>query len=82
VIPATILIDAGLKVADMLSTVATEKREDWGADQVDKGVEMLICNPELVKTGLDLIEFPSIGFCANRLQRVHPHASGQTFWVD
>lgn len=39
--------------------MATEKREDWVADQVDKGIDVLICNPELVKTGLDLLEFPS-----------------------
>jgi hypothetical protein len=42
--------------------VATEKREDWVAEQVEKGIDILICNPELVKTGLDLLEFPSIVF--------------------
>ncbi len=56
------LSEAGLKVAVLRSTVATEKREDWVADQVDKGIEVIICNPELVKTGLDLLEFPSIVF--------------------
>ncbi|WP_078045235.1 SNF2-related protein [Cellvibrio sp. PSBB023] len=57
-----ILVNAGLKVAVLKATVATEKREDWVADQVDKGIDVLICNPELVKTGLDLLEFPSIVF--------------------
>ena len=30
--------------------------------QVDRGVDCVICNPELVKTGLDLLEFPTIVF--------------------
>ncbi len=57
-----LLANAGLKVAVLKATVATEKREDWVADQVDKGIDVIICNPELVKTGLDLLEFPSIVF--------------------
>ena len=57
-----LLVNAGLKVAVLKATVATEKREDWVADQVDKGIDVIICNPELVKTGLDLLEFPSIVF--------------------
>ena len=31
-------------------------------DQVDRGIDVLLCNPELVKTGLDLLDFPSIVF--------------------
>lgn len=57
-----LLTREGLRVAVLRSTVATEKREDWVADQVEKGIDVLICNPELVKTGLDLLEFPSIVF--------------------
>ncbi|KZK27567.1 hypothetical protein A4F85_06795 [Delftia sp. GW456-R20] len=38
------------------------KREVWVADQVDRGVDVVITNPELVKTGLDLLEFPTIVF--------------------
>jgi hypothetical protein len=30
--------------------------------QVEKGIDVLICHPELVKTGLDLLAFPSIIF--------------------
>jgi hypothetical protein len=29
---------------------------------VDRGIDALICNPELVKTGLDSLEFPAIVF--------------------
>lgn len=53
---------AGLKVAILRSSVETGKREDWIADQVDRGIDVLICNPELVKTGLDLLDFPTIVF--------------------
>lgn len=31
-------------------------------DQVDRGIDVLVCNPELVKTGLDLLDFPTICF--------------------
>lgn len=57
-----ILTKAGLHVAVLKATVPTEKREEWIAEQIDKGVDGVICNPELVKTGLDLLEFPSIVF--------------------
>jgi hypothetical protein len=58
----TILDAAGFKTFVMKSTVATDQREDWIMDKVDRGCEVLICNPELVKTGLDLLEFPTITF--------------------
>jgi SNF2 family DNA or RNA helicase len=57
-----ILEQSGFKVAVLRSTVEAAKREDWLADQVDRGVEIIITNPELVKTGLDLLEFPTIAF--------------------
>ena len=57
-----LLSGRGLKVAVLRASVDTDKREDWVAEQVDKGVDVLITNPELVKTGLDLLEFPSILF--------------------
>lgn len=40
----------------------TCKREDWICDQVERGVDVIITNPELVKTGLDLLDFPCIVF--------------------
>ncbi len=53
---------AGFKVAVLRSSVGTDKREDWIMDQVDRGIDVMICNPELVKTGLDLLDFPTICF--------------------
>lgn len=52
----------GLKVAVLRASVDAARREDWVADQVERGIDVLICNPELVKTGLDLLEFPTIVF--------------------
>ena len=57
-----ILVQAGFKVAVLRSVIEAAKREDWLADQVDRGVEIIITNPELVKTGLDMLEFPTIVF--------------------
>ncbi|KGT35425.1 helicase [Vibrio parahaemolyticus] len=51
-----------LKCAVLRASVKTEDREDWILEQVDRGIDVLITNPELVKTGLDLLEFPSIVF--------------------
>ena len=52
----------GFKVAVLRSSVEAAKREDWLEDQVERGVDIVITNPELVKTGLDLLEFPTIVF--------------------
>jgi hypothetical protein len=56
------LEQAGFKTAVLRSTVEASKREDWVADQVERGVDVIITNPELVKTGLDMLEFPTILF--------------------
>lgn len=52
----------GMKVAVLKSNVPTEKREAWVQEQLRKGIDVLICNPELVKTGLDLFDFTTIVF--------------------
>ncbi|MFA0970184.1 SNF2-related protein [Pseudomonas amygdali] len=57
-----VLEQSGLKVAVLRASVDTARREDWILDQVDRGVNVLITNPELVKTGLDLLDFPTIAF--------------------
>ncbi|MBS9783447.1 MAG: DEAD/DEAH box helicase, partial [Pasteurella sp.] len=56
------LSDKGLRVAVLRSNVKTDEREDWIADKVEQGVDVLITNPELVKTGLDLLWFPTLYF--------------------
>ncbi|MCY4450249.1 MAG: hypothetical protein OXE02_15545, partial [Chloroflexi bacterium] len=51
----------GFRVAVMKAdAVAPERREAWVAEQVEKGLDVLICHPRLVQTGLDLIDFPTL----------------------
>lgn len=57
-----LLEQGGLKAAVLRASVDTARREDWILDQIDRGVDVLITNPELVKTGLDLLDFPTIAF--------------------
>jgi len=53
----------GIKAAILAQdTVDMHDREAWIADQVKAGAQVVISNPELVKTGLDLIAFPSLAF--------------------
>jgi SNF2 family DNA or RNA helicase len=52
----------GFKPAVLRASVDASRREDWIAEQLDRGIDLLITNPELVKTGLDLLEFPTIVF--------------------
>ena len=40
--------------------VAPDRREAWVAQKVKQGIDVLICHPRLVQTGLDLIDFPTI----------------------
>lgn len=58
----TLLTQAGLKTAVLRVSVSPEQREDWVAEQVELGVDVIVTNPELVKTGLDLLAFPTIVF--------------------
>ncbi len=56
-----ILTRHGFRVAVMKAdAVAPDKREKWVADRVKQGLDVLICHPRLVQTGLDLIDFPTL----------------------
>jgi SNF2 family DNA or RNA helicase len=57
-----LLDEQAFKVAVLRASVETSRREDWIAEQLDRGIDVLITNPDLVKTGLDLLEFPTIVF--------------------
>ena len=52
----------GYSVAVLRASVSADKREDWLLDQKDRGVDVVLTNPELVKTGLDMLAFPTIVF--------------------
>jgi hypothetical protein len=57
-----ILTQAGIRVAVLKSKIATDKREAWYRRKLKQGVQVVICHPKLVETGLDLLEFPTIIF--------------------
>ncbi len=44
------------------NTVTAERREAVIEREIAKGTNVVLCNPELVKTGLDLIHFPTLIF--------------------
>ena len=49
----------GFRVAVMRAeAVPPERREAWVADRVKEGVDVMVCHPRLVQTGLDLVDFP------------------------
>ena len=51
----------GFTVAVMKAdAVPPERREAWVAQRVEEGVDVLVCHPRLVQTGLDLVDFPTI----------------------
>ncbi len=53
----------GLKAAVLKShTTSAKKREAWVEKEVEKGVDVIICHPRIVQTGLDLIAFPTLLF--------------------
>ena len=53
---------AGLRVAVLRASVPTQKREEWYDKQLESGVEVVVCHPKLVETGLDLLAFPTLYF--------------------
>ena len=51
----------GVKTAVLKSnSVKSEKREEWVNQRVKENIDVLICNPRLVQTGLDLVDFPTL----------------------
>ena len=57
------LRDFGINAAVLKAdTVSPDKRENWIQQEVEKGVDAIICHPRLVQTGLDLIHFPTIAW--------------------
>ena len=40
--------------------VPPDRREAWVAKSVEEGVDVLVCHPRPVQTGLDLVDFPTI----------------------
>jgi hypothetical protein len=45
-----------------MERLPTQKREEWYDRQLESGVEVVVCHPKLVETGLDLLAFPTLYF--------------------
>jgi SNF2 family DNA or RNA helicase len=58
----SVLRGAGFRVTVLRPTVPTLKREPWYEKQLKEGVQVVICHPKLVETGLDLLAFPTLYF--------------------
>ena len=57
-----LLEENGYSAYELKASVKSEKREGIIKDLINDGLDVLICNPSLVETGLDLIDFTSIIF--------------------
>ena len=60
----SLLEEQGYSVGSLYSTTTkSEKRESWIKDKLaEEDIDVLLVNPRLVQTGLDLIDFPTIIF--------------------
>ena len=57
-----LLLDEGIDAEILRVSVAPEKREEWIRKKTDSGTDVVIANPKLVQTGLDLYDFPDLTF--------------------
>ena len=57
-----LLEDNQIKTAFLTASIAARNREKWIENQVKSGIDVMICNPSLVETGLDLLDFTTIIF--------------------
>lgn len=57
-----LLEQEGYRVAVLEQRVKPEKREEWIEKQLKKGIDVLITNPSIVETGLDLNAFTTLIF--------------------
>src|SRR5271157_5213759 len=52
----------GIRAAILRASVPTHRREAWYREQLRRGIDVALCHPKIVETGLDLLDFPSILF--------------------
>jgi len=57
-----LLEQSGVKAAFMEASVPVNARSEWMEKARDKGIKVVICNPRLVATGLNLYDFTDIVF--------------------
>ena len=52
----------GIRAAILRASVPTHRREAWYREHLRRGIDVALCHPKIVETGLDLLDFPSILF--------------------
>src|SRR4029077_5591094 len=57
-----LLRNEGIRAEVLTAETPPEQREAWYERQLRNGMQVCICHPKLVQTGLDLLTFPSIFF--------------------
>lgn len=57
-----LLTEQGYRTVILEPKIQPAKRERWVSDQVARGAQVMITNPEIVKTGLDLNDFTTLIF--------------------
>ena len=57
-----LLTEAGIRAEIMEDTVPPRKREEWVETHLRQGMQVMITNPNLVETGLDLNDFTTLIF--------------------
>lgn len=58
----TLFEERGIKTGVLESSVDGPLREAWIAEREQEGIQVMLTNPILVSTGLDLLNFPSLYF--------------------
>jgi hypothetical protein len=58
----SIMVREDIRVAILTSDVPTEKREAWFERKLQEGIQVTICHPRIIETGLDLLSHPSLIF--------------------
>ena len=57
-----LLTESGIRAEIMEDTVPPRKREEWVENHLQQGMQVMITNPNLVETGLDLNSFTALVF--------------------
>jgi superfamily II DNA or RNA helicase len=57
-----LLRNEGIRAEVLTAETPPEQREVWYERQLRNGMQVCICHPKLVQTGLDLLAFPTIFF--------------------
>jgi hypothetical protein len=58
----TLMLKNGIRAEVLTAETPPEQREVWYERQLRNGMQVCICHPKLVQTGLDLLHFPTIFF--------------------